>query len=133
MSGLKPANVEAALVARLKTPLQSAPAATVGTKIPNPRPPYLVRVGRVGGDQINLVQERVVALFECWAPDDLTAWELAARVFGLVEGREGFVAGGVELSDPSLSTPVNYPDPVSNLPRYQFTGTFTAALKETTS
>lgn len=130
MTRLEPSPVEGRLVTYLGP--QVAPA-VVATRIPNPRPALLVRVGRVGGEQLNLIQERPVVLFECWAADDLASWQLAKKVWGLVQGRTILEIAGLELSGRSLSTPVNYPDPVSNLPRYQFTGTFTVDLQETAS
>lgn len=117
MGELQPANLEAALVVLLKGPL----GVGVSTKVPNPRPPSFVRVGRVGGASLNLVQEQPVALVECWAPTDLAAWNLAAAAWQILSGREPLVAGSVELGERILSAPVNYPDPATSSSRYQFT------------
>lgn len=117
MGELTLANVEGALVALLRGPL----AVPVATKVPNPRPASFVRVGRVGGDQLNLVQEQPLLLIECWAPTDLASWDLAAKAWRILSGREPLEAAGVEFGERQLSTPVNYPDPVTTSPRYQFT------------
>jgi hypothetical protein len=119
VTDLRLANLEEGLVAYLNGLL--APA--VSTRVPNPRPVSFVRVGRVGGDQINMAQERAVVLVECWAATAPAAWALAREAHGLLAGREPLEIPGAELSSRSLSSPVNYPDPATTSPRYQFTMT----------
>jgi hypothetical protein len=117
MGELTLANVEASLVSLLSGPLGT----DVATKVPNPRPTTFVRVGRVGGASLNLVQERPLLLVECWGRTDYESWQLAAKAWQILSGREPLIVGEVELSQRSLSTPVNYPDPATSSARYQFT------------
>ena len=60
---MRPVAVEAGVVAWLAGRL---PAVHVGTRVPERRPPRFVRVGRTGGERLNLALERPVILVECW-------------------------------------------------------------------
>ena len=124
MGELTLANVEAALVALLRGPL----AVPVSTRVPNPRPTSFVRVQRVGGDALNLVQERPTVLVEAWAATDLASWDLASKAWRILSGREPLESAGVEFGERSLSVPVNYPDPATTSARYQLTTKMTINL-----
>lgn len=62
-----------------------APAATVATKVPNPRPATFVRAWANGGAAINRVLERVQITVDVWAPSTVEASDLAADI------RHGFL------------------------------------------
>lgn len=128
---MKLQNGEALVIRALK----DTPGITVGVgvRVPNPRPASFIRVNRIGGAQINMVQERPVILVECWGPDELTAWNLAAAAHEALEGRDPLEVNGVELSDRDVSSPVNYPDPSTASPRYQFQLQTTINMEGTTS
>lgn len=129
MGELLLANVEAVVLGLLEESLSVA----VGTSVPNPRPGSFVRVQRIGGGQVNMIQERPSVLVECWAPTRLAAWNLAAEAHSSLVGRNSLEYNGVELEDRALSSPVNYPDPSTASPRYQFTVQATVTMERTTS
>ena len=125
---LRPGDVEAAFV----TILSAIDRAHVGTKTPNPRPPYSIRVTRAGGNRRNLVQERPLMVLECWGPDSVAAFELAADAWAAINDADGTVVAGVAIDLPrdSLASPINMPDPDTSNPRYQFTCQVYARLSE---
>lgn len=61
-----------------------------------------------------------MVLVECWAPKRLDAWNLAKLCHSVLHGRETLSYNGIELDERVLSSPVNYPDPSTASPRYQF-------------
>lgn len=97
--------------------------AHVGSKVPNPRPNRLVRVSAAGGaGRQNLIQDRASLLFECWDTADLAAYDLAKLTRALIDALRDTTAGLTWVADvPSSSRPVFFPDPDTNLPRFQFT------------
>lgn len=94
----------------------------VSTRVPSPRPVSLVRVTRAGGSRRNLVQSDPLLLVECWAPDSVAAFDLARDAWSLIDQFPDWSA--------SLSEPVNFPDPDSGSPRYQFTASLILNLEE---
>lgn len=127
MGELQLVNIEATIVGYLRSlPAITAP---VGTRIPNPRPAAFIRVQRVGGEKRNMIQERPVVLIECWGGTEVSAWTLASNAWAALDGREELTYGGAELAERSLSSPVNYPDPSTTSPRYQFNMQTTVNLK----
>lgn len=124
---LELANVEAALVSHLA----AAVGVVTSTRVPNPRPSQFIRVQRIGGDQVNLVQERPLVLIECWANGVLTSWNLARQAHSSLLGSQPLEIGGVELGRRELSSPVNYPDPSTTQDRYQFTAQMTVNMVHT--
>lgn len=125
---LKLVNVEAVLVSYLRTNPFIA-AAGVATQLPNPRPAKFVRVQRIGGDEKNMIQERPFILVECWGSTQTEAWTLAAACWEALRGREPLEHNGFELLERRVSSPVNYPDPSTTSPRYQFQLQTTVNLK----
>lgn len=126
---MKPADVEAALVGYLEPIL----GVRVATRVPNPRPASHVRVGRAGGSRRNLAQENPLILIECWAPTSTAASDLASKAWGALDATcfEIDLAGAVWVSEASLGSPVNYPDPdAPGSSRYQFTASLVVNLKE---
>lgn len=119
-------NAEAAAVALVKS--ISFIGNNVGTRLPNPRPSKFVRVQRTGGEQRNMIQERVVLLFECWGKDDTEAWLVTKTVHEAFQGRTPLEHNGVEFEERVTSSPVNYPDPSTASPRYTFTLETTVSL-----
>lgn len=113
-----PRDVEGEVIAAL-----SSLGVPVATRVPNPRPSEHVRVTRVGGDGVNLVQERPVVLIECWSSNSVAAHDLAARAYHLVD--VAFCGPGTRPS-----SPVNFPDPATDASRYQFVVSPIVNLKE---
>lgn len=125
---LIPVDVEADVIATL-----TAAADSVATKVPNPRPSSgsYIRVRRTGGGALGPVQSAPTLLVECWAPDDVAAFALAANAYGRLQAAYGGASvwgGRIALTDP-----VNYADPDTPCPRYQFIATLTVPLEELTS
>ncbi len=125
---LAPQDVEGAYITHLR-PLLAVP---VSTRIPNPRPARHVRVTRAGGNRADLVQERPLLIFECWASDSVTAFNLASDTWGHVAATEGSMVAGVPVTRVDLSSPINQPDPDTEATRYTFTAQPRARLKEMT-
>jgi hypothetical protein len=130
MSALAPQDVEGAFI----TILRAATGVHVSTRIPATRPAKHIKVTRAGGNRANLVQERPLLIVECWAPDSVAAFQLAAEAWRALDGASGTVVAGVALDFPesALASPINMPDPDTTSPRYQFTAQPYARLKETT-
>jgi hypothetical protein len=125
------ANVESAAIKILDA--DTAITADVSSRVPNPRPASLIRVTRIGGDQLNMVQERAILLIECWGATQQQAWDLTAAAYKALQGRDPLEYNGIELSQRSCSSPVNYPDPSTTSPRYQFQLQTTVNLKGASS
>ena len=73
-------SVEKVLVAALNAVLD----VPVSTKVPAQRPPSFVRLVRVGGSRPNLVTDRSIVTFECWATDEPAAERQGALTYGPV-------------------------------------------------
>jgi hypothetical protein len=128
---LELANVEAAAIHLLDDDI--AITAEVSSRIPNPRPASLIRVTRVGGTEANMVQERAILLIECWGATQQQAWDLVSAAYRVLQGRDPLEYNGIELGSRSCSSPVNYPDPSTSSPRYQFQLETTVNLKGASS
>lgn len=102
--------------------------ADVATKVPNPRPDKFVRVTRAGGQGRNLVQSDPRLLIECWAPDSVSALNLARMAYAHLWAHYG--SSSVWGGRASLTEPVNFPDSETKSPRYQFIATITTNLAE---
>lgn len=126
MTDLTIVNLEALLVSLLGARLADV---SVATRVPNPRPDSFVRVQRIGGDERNIIQERPTLLVECWGRTDLEALLLARRCWSELQGPDEVQFNGVELQERRLTSPVNFPDPTTSLPRYQFTLQTTVTLE----
>lgn len=97
--------------------------AKVASKVPNPRPNRLVRVSYGGGVRADLGHDAARVTFDSWDTDEVSAaalHRLTRAVMGsLTEGDvigSDWVAQVKEVGNPGL-----YPDPDTNLPRFQFT------------
>ena len=98
-----------ALKARLTVP--------VVTKVPATRPASFVRLVRVGGGRANLVTERPIIVFECWAATGPAAERLSA----LVHAHVFALAPDTVRRVREVAGRQSFPDPLSESPRYQFT------------
>ena len=79
-------DIETALVGALADLLSGrGDTAAVATRVPNPRPPRLVRLVRVGGARRNLAVDQPRIVLECWDDaGDLEAATLGRAVRALV-------------------------------------------------
>lgn len=126
---LAPGDVEGAFITLLRVAL---PGVHVGTRIPQQRPDRHVKVTRAGGNRRNLIQERPLMVLECWGPDSVAAFQLAADAWRAIDAANGATVNGVALDLPrdSLSSPINQPDPDTTNPRYTFHAQPYARLQE---
>ena len=124
---LAPVDVEAVAVEALGAVL-SVP---VATRVPNPRPAAgNVRVTRTGGSSGNVVQDDATVLVECWGPDGVAAFELARSAWAYLSALEGSTVGGVWVYEVRPQGPVNFPDPDTDSPRYQFVASIRCRMSE---
>jgi hypothetical protein len=118
---LAPADVEAALYAFLPAP--------VGTRIPDELGDEFTRVTRAGGDRLNLAMGVSRVLVECFGVDDDTAFAVARKAWGLLGAAgQSYLVPGVWVTRVQLTDPVNFPDPSTKHPRYQFVASLTLSL-----
>jgi hypothetical protein len=114
---LAPPDVEKAFVAYLNGLLTPQ----VSTRVPATRPASFVRVQVVGGDVLNVALDAPRLLVECWAATDGAAFALARQAWAAVSETRAAWVGDVWVSALTLSRPVNFPDPDTASPRFQFT------------
>jgi hypothetical protein len=100
--------------------------ATVASRVPTTRPPRLVRVTQVGGTQTSIASINPLVLVECWDVTEPAAAYLAAvcaQEISAATRSPSPIAAGVWIGggDDACSLPVNFPDPLTSSPRYQFT------------
>lgn len=117
---LAPADLEAVVVGLLAGP--------VSTKIPNPRPAEFTRVTRAGGAPINLVQSNARLLVECFADDSVSAFDRARAAWAALWAAQRSTVGGAWIARVEMTEPVNFPDDITGLARYQFVAQLTASL-----
>lgn len=129
MSTLRPGDVEGAFIALLRT----ATGVHVSTRIPTTRPDRHIKVTRAGGSRANLVQERPLLIIECWGPDSVAAFDLAASAWQVLDGAEDTTVNGVTFGSMALASPISMPDPDTGNPRYQFTAQPFCRLSEAAS
>ena len=130
--GAESVDVEAHIIAYL-CPL--LPGATVATIIPRSRsgelafPARMVRVSRTGGVRWSPAHDRPTVLVECWAWKSTDAWSHCADTRAamlaldntLVHADDPAAPAGAWLSHVAEgSGPVNFEDPRTTMPRYQF-------------
>lgn len=118
-----PIDVEAEVVALLNAAL----AEPVATRVPTPRPTGgYVRVTRAGGNATNVLQSAPRLLVECWDATSASAFALARTAYGLLV--QAYGTAGAWGGRASLTEPVNFPDPDTDSPRYQFVATILTDL-----
>ncbi|HEY4268415.1 MAG TPA: hypothetical protein VGM94_09515 [Galbitalea sp.] len=125
---LAPADIEAAVVGLLDAGMTS----DVATEVPNPRPTdqRYVRVRVTGGNPANLIQSLPRVLVEVWAPDETTAFNDAQKAWALLWAAQHSFVDTVWVADVESSLPVNFPDPDTESPRYQFVTQIRASLQK---
>lgn len=117
-------DASAVVIASVKKALSDrAIAATVGTRIPTPLPlGTFVRIFRTGGLDLTRVIDQAQLTVEVYADDTATAHDVAQLVRGLIHSYSGTVQQGVTIyAVREFSGPQDFPDPLTNSPRYSFT------------
>ena len=89
----------------------------VSSKVPRDRPDTFVRVSLTGCNGGRFLDEPTV-LVECWAPDTVTASELARSVRQRLHETRFDVVDGWQVYGIGCAYPAYHPDEVSD--RYQF-------------
>lgn len=124
---IAPPDVEVAVV----TLLDAGMTADVATRVPNRRTAEMVRVTSTGGSARNVVQFDARVLVECWGPDETTALDLARKAWALLWGAQDTYLDPTTYATRIESTgPVNFPDPDTTSPRFQFLSTLTVSMTE---
>lgn len=113
----------AVLVSFLRTELAArSDSATVGSRVPNPRPDRFVLVRRVGGPALNRVADNATVTIECWDLAAEDAHDLAQLCRALVHSLPGSERSGTPIYRVTeLAGPGELPDPLSDHPRYTVT------------
>ncbi len=126
---IAPPDIEVGVIAVLTAGM---PSASVADSVPNPRPSgTYVRVTATGGQSRNLIQADPRVLVECWAEDKQAAFDAAQLAWArLWAAQDSFLTPQVYATRIESTTPVNFPDPDTDSPRYQFISTITASLTE---
>ncbi|KQU33564.1 hypothetical protein [Rhodococcus sp. Leaf233] len=117
-------DVEALVVSKLRSELASRDdVAHVSTRMLNPRTKRSVRVFRSGGRRRDLVVDTAQITIQCWditAPEASALSRLCRAVLSVNRG--AWRHDGVQVYHyDEVGGPVFFPDPDTNLPRYQFT------------
>lgn len=98
--------------------------AYVSDELPSPDLPnrvVKVQSGGPGGD-INLTTSRRSVIVQCWDTDRVAAANLAESCFALMKALQGNQTRGAFVRKvTAVGAPVYFPDPLTELPRYQFT------------
>ena len=112
-------DAEAAVIAWLKPRI--APVKP-STEVPSTRPDELVKVTLTGGFDPNPVSENPQLTFECWAATSIRASEICREVKAHLKAMNGETVNGVFVrAVRTVGAPASFPDPQTNLPRYQYT------------
>ena len=93
------------------------------TRLPEEHVDQMMRVSRVGGKRLNIVQDEAQMLIEVWCMSAYQASELAHKAADRIEAAaEGtMLTEQVQAKQVSTTGPLEFPDPNSHLYRYQFT------------
>jgi len=117
-------DIELAVVNRVRARLVAVgDTATVGTKVPNPRPGRFVTVRRTGGLASDyVVTEWAQITVEAWGSSDKQALDLAQFVRGVIRAMPGQTLTGITVYKiEEFSGPANLPDPESSQSRFTWT------------
>lgn len=120
-------DAEAVLVSYLNRELsRRGDAANVSTRhpsdveVPTRTGHRFVRVTRSGGPRAHIVADGAQMVVQCWDSDEVAAAELLQLVRALVWAMAGTDVDGTWVYRvQEFSGPVNYPDPDTDMPRYQ--------------
>ena len=123
---LAPVDVEAAFVSYLNGVLTPP----VATRVPKERPASFVRVQVVGGNVDNVAFEAPRLLVECWGGTQGEAVALARSAWAHIAASRGTFVGSAFVLSANVSRPVNFPDPDTSSPRYQFTADLRVAMTD---
>lgn len=122
--------VEAVAIARLSGYFSTAgDSVFVTDTIPSPdRPARLVKA-MVGGpsSRPNLTTALRSVIFECWDEDRSDADALSQIAYAVAMATRGAVGNAFVRYVESVGEPTYFPDPRTDLPRYQFTVSFALA------
>ncbi len=95
------------------------PGRHIGSIIPNPRPAEFIRVSRAGGVPFNPVTDRARLVVENWGTDPgACAVDAALTQACFLAARRSVVAGVHVASVEIAGGPQDFPDPVTDHPRY---------------
>lgn len=111
-------DVEALVIACLKPHVGST---KVATEVPNPRPDRLVRVWSAGGSDRTMVTSTRLLVVQCWDKLSPAASDLAELCFAAVKSAQHDPGQPTIRRVQTVGAPAFFPDPDTNLPRYQFT------------
>lgn len=111
-------DVEALAIGVLKPHLGST---KVATSVPNPRPDRLVRVWSAGGSDRTMVTSTRLVVVQCWDKASPSASDLAELCFAAVKSAQHDPSRPEIRRVQTVGAPAFFPDPDTNVPRYQFT------------
>lgn len=94
-------------------------SAAVGSKIRDPRPTKFVKVRLMGGFRPDLGRSAPMLMFECWAADDVAAYDLGRLTEALIDAMPDLHDGCTRVVQ--VGGLVSQPDPDSGSPRFVFT------------
>ncbi|HEY1395020.1 hypothetical protein [Roseateles sp.] len=106
------------IVALLVAYLDPLTTVQVASDVPNPRPPELIQVRRVGGTQLRPVRDKPRVDFTCWAATSPRAHEIADLVRNAVHQLAGTTTlGPVVYRVEEVLGPRQLDDPLTRTPR----------------
>lgn len=117
-------DAESLVVSKIRAELVARGDTTrVGVNVPADRPNRLVRVTRTGGSQRDAFVDSPQITVQCWDTTGLAAANLSRLCRAVLSAnRGGWVHDGVQVYRyQEVGGPAAFPDPDTNLPRYQFT------------
>lgn len=113
---------EAVVVSYLNGLFAATDVATrASTRVPNPRPPTLVRAVLTGMVRRSLSRRDAQVTVECWAPDGPAAAGLGGQVYDWLEHLDVGASHVPQAPDGFVGGPYSQPDPDSGSPRYVMT------------
>jgi hypothetical protein len=112
-------DAEALVIAHLTGVLSGV---LVTAEVPETKPTSFMTVQRIGGIQQNLVTDGPLLVFQAWATDKATAYDLAKLARAYVYAMPGNSFNGTWVYKVTEVGGLGYfPDPTSEMRRYQFT------------
>ena len=115
-------DAEALTVAYLRAQLTArGDTARVATEVPNPRPTRLVKVTRTGGPAVYPATDTPTITVQCWDDDTVDASGLCRLTRALLWALPADATHGADIRKVvEVGGPAFFPDPATDLPRYQF-------------
>lgn len=94
----------------------------ISGKVPKDRPAQFVKVTLTGNHRVDLAYREAQLTFECWAPSDSEASDLAELAYARMFAVAGETINGSHVRKVvHIGGPSNFEDPQSQSSRYQFT------------